>query len=81
MEGFSKPSGPLIALKRKNAKLVWAEKCEGSFLELKRLLTMAPMLVLPKPSKPLVLFNDAYKYGLGCILIQEGWVVAYASSQ
>jgi hypothetical protein len=31
MEGFSKLSGPLMALTRKNASFLWMDECEQSF--------------------------------------------------
>ncbi|KAF5454473.1 hypothetical protein F2P56_024133, partial [Juglans regia] len=52
VEGFSRLSGPLTALTRKNTEFVWSDKCERSFQELKRRLTMAPVLALPEPHKP-----------------------------
>ena len=36
IEGFSKLSGPLTALTRKNALFVWTDECGQSFQELKR---------------------------------------------
>ena len=36
IEGFSKLSGPLIALTRKNACFVWTDECEQCFQQLKR---------------------------------------------
>ena len=36
IEGFSKLSGPLTALTRKNARFVWTDECEQCFQELKR---------------------------------------------
>jgi hypothetical protein len=35
VEGFSKLSGPLTALTRKNAHFLWTDECEQSFQELK----------------------------------------------
>ncbi|KAF5470761.1 hypothetical protein F2P56_011252 [Juglans regia] len=78
VEGFSKLFGPLTTLKKKNAMFVWSEDYEKSFQELKRKLTTASVLALPKPQKLYVAFNDASKMGLGCVLMQEERVVAYA---
>jgi hypothetical protein len=36
IKGFSKLSGPLTALTRKNARFVWTDECEQCFQELKR---------------------------------------------
>ncbi|XP_035540235.1 uncharacterized protein LOC118344217 [Juglans regia] len=81
VEGFARLSGPLTSLTRKNVEFVWSDKCEKSFQELKKRLTTAPVLALPEPHKPFVVFSDASKFGLGCVLMQEGKVVAYASRQ
>ena len=48
---------------------------------LKALLTEAPILVQPELGKEFVIFSDASLNGLGCVLIQEGKVIAYASRQ
>jgi hypothetical protein len=53
--------------------------CGASFLELKKQLTIAPMLVMPGMEKPFSIFYDASGQGLGCVLMQDGLVVAYAS--
>ncbi|KAF5454694.1 hypothetical protein F2P56_024341 [Juglans regia] len=79
VEGFSKFSSTTTTLTRKNAKFVWSKKCERSFQELERRLTIAPVLALPELHKPYVVYSDASKMGLGCILLQERRVVAYAS--
>ncbi|KAA3473495.1 DNA/RNA polymerases superfamily protein [Gossypium australe] len=48
---------------------------------LKALLIEAPVLVQPKSGKEFVVFSDASLNGLGCVLMQEGKVIAYASRQ
>lgn len=48
---------------------------------MKKRLTTAPVLILPKPEEPFVVYCDASKLGLGGVLMQEGKVVAYASRQ
>jgi hypothetical protein len=67
----------MTALLEKSAKFMWSDKCQAKFEELKKRLTTAPMLVLPDLSKNFSC--DASRLGLGCVLIQEGKVVAYAS--
>ena len=42
-------------------------------------LTSAPMLTLQKGRKGFVVHCDASRVGLGCVLMQHGKVVAYAS--
>ena len=39
------------------------------------------MLTLPVNGKGYVVFSDASRVGLGCVLMQDGKVVAYASRQ
>jgi hypothetical protein len=71
----------MTELLKKDKKFVWTEACERSFRELKERLTTAPVLVLPDIHKDFVIFCDASRQGLGCVLMQEGRVVAYASRQ
>ncbi|GAU10603.1 hypothetical protein TSUD_418240, partial [Trifolium subterraneum] len=79
--GFSEISLPLTRLTRKGATFVWDELCENSFNLLKQKLTSAPVLVIPDPDKKYVVYCDASNKGLGCVLMQDGTVVAYASRQ
>ena len=44
-------------------------------------MTEAPVLIQPEPSKEFVIYSDASLNGLGCVLMQEGKVIAYASRQ
>ena len=81
IEGFSRLALPLMKLTRKEQEFIWDEACERSFQELKRRLTSAPVLTLPDPEKKFEVFCDASGQGLGCVLMQEGKVIAYASRQ
>ncbi|KAL4037832.1 hypothetical protein IC575_001432 [Cucumis melo] len=49
--------------------------------ELKQKLVTAPVLTVPDGSGNFVIYSDASKKGLGCVLMQQGKVVAYASRQ
>ena len=60
---------------------MWSEECEKSFQELKRRLTTAPVLTLPSGTEGFVVYSDASGKGLGCVLMQHGKVIAYASRQ
>jgi len=44
-------------------------------------LTAAPILAVREPNKPYALYTDNSSVGLGCVLMQEGKVIAYASRQ
>jgi hypothetical protein len=79
IEGFSKLAKPMTALLEKNAKFVWSDKCQVSFEELKKRFTITPVLILPDLSKKFSIYCDASRLGLGCVLMQEGRVIAYAS--
>ncbi|XP_050908927.1 uncharacterized protein LOC127122669 [Lathyrus oleraceus] len=81
IEGFSKIAMPLTQLTRKGQSYVWDVACEKSFVELKKRLTSAPVLILPNPDESFVVYCDASKMGLGGVLMQNGQVVAYASRQ
>jgi hypothetical protein len=59
----------------------WTLRHETSFQELKKRLTMTPVLTMPDIEKPLSIYCDASGQGLGCVLMQDGHVVAYASRQ
>jgi hypothetical protein len=48
---------------------------------LRKLLTTAPVLAQPDIEKPFDVFCDASKNGLGCVLMQNRRVIAYASRQ
>ncbi|KAA3484483.1 DNA/RNA polymerases superfamily protein [Gossypium australe] len=79
VKGFSMIVTPMSKLLQKDVKIVWSKKCQQSFEKLKALLTEAPVLVRPESGKEFVIYSDASLNGLGCVLMQEGKVIAYAS--
>ena len=81
VEGFSKIAVPLTELTRKSMRFSWSDRCEASFQELKQRLITTPVLSLPRENDKFVVYCDASKIGLGCVLMQEGRVIAYASRQ
>ncbi|WMV19653.1 hypothetical protein MTR67_013038, partial [Solanum verrucosum] len=54
---------------------------EHSFQELNDRLTSTLVLALLEGSEGYVVYCDAYGIGLGCVLMQHGKVIAYASRQ
>ena len=60
---------------------MWKEKCEKSFQELKQRLITALVLTIPSGTGGFVIYSDASQKGLGCVLMQNGKVVAYAFRQ
>ncbi|KAL0549287.1 hypothetical protein IC582_013768 [Cucumis melo] len=81
VENFSRIATPLTQLIRKGAPFGWSKACEDSFQNLKQKLVTAPVLTVPDGSGSFVIYSDASKKGLGCVLMQQGKVVAYASRQ
>ena len=57
----------------------WDDKCQSSFERLKEILVEAPMLIQPTLGRDNTMYSDASRIGLGCVLMQDGKVVAYAS--
>jgi hypothetical protein len=81
IEGFSKIAIPMTTLLAKKVEFKWTPMCQESFEMLKQKLTTAPVLVLPDVQKPFLVYCVASYTGLGCVLMQEGKVVAYSSRQ
>ncbi|WMV41671.1 hypothetical protein MTR67_035056 [Solanum verrucosum] len=81
VKGFSIIASPLTKLLKKEVKFIWDDKCQESFETLKSLLTQASILTLPIEGKKYVVYNDASHNGLGCVLMQEGKVISYASQK
>ncbi|KAG7593905.1 hypothetical protein ISN45_Aa01g026930 [Arabidopsis thaliana x Arabidopsis arenosa] len=81
VKGFASMAQPMTRLTGKDTKFQWSEECEKSFSELKSMLTSAPVLTLPEADEPYMVYTDASIMGLGCVLMQRGRVIAYASRQ
>ncbi|KAA3487670.1 DNA/RNA polymerases superfamily protein [Gossypium australe] len=79
MKGFSMIVTSMTRLLQKDVKFEWSERCQQSFEQLKVLLTEASVLVQPESGKDFVTYNDSSLNDLGCVLMQEGKVIAYAS--
>ncbi|XP_027169505.1 uncharacterized protein LOC113769237 [Coffea eugenioides] len=79
IKDFSKLASPLTDLTKKGGRFLWGDKCETSFQELKRRLTIAPILALPNGPDGITVYTDASREGLGCVLMQHQNVIAYAS--
>jgi hypothetical protein len=71
----------MVKLLEKNKAFEWIAECQTSFEELRKCLTSALVLVLLDLTKKFDLYCDASHRGLGCVLIQDGQVVCYASRQ
>ncbi|GJT55382.1 putative reverse transcriptase domain-containing protein [Tanacetum coccineum] len=58
-------------------------KIASSLTKLTKKITpfVCPILVLPERTKDMVIYSDASYFSLGCVLMQKGKVIAYASRQ
>ena len=81
VEDFSRIAAPMAQLTRKGVKFEWNEPCENAFQELKQRLTTTPVLTIPSSGELFTIYCDASTVGLGCVLMQQGKVIAYASRQ
>jgi hypothetical protein len=81
IDGFSKISKPMTEMLEKDRNFKWMPACEASFQELKKRLMTAPIFVMPNMEKSFSIYYDAFGQGLGCVLMQDGHVVMYASQQ
>ncbi|GKC21573.1 putative reverse transcriptase domain-containing protein [Tanacetum coccineum] len=81
IENFSKIAKSLTILTQKCKTFDWGEEHELAFQTLKDKLCNAPVLALPNGPEDFVVYCDASGIGLGCVLMQRGKVIAYASRQ
>ncbi|GJV04528.1 putative nucleotidyltransferase, ribonuclease H [Tanacetum coccineum] len=81
IEKFPKIAKSLTILTQKSKTFNWGEEQEYAFQTLKDKLCNAPVLALPDGSEDFVVYCDASGIGLGCVLMQRGKVIAYASRQ
>jgi hypothetical protein len=76
---FSRIVKRITELLKNEVKFVWGQKCKDAFHTLRHHLTTAPVLAQPDNSKPFDVYCDASGTGLGCVLMQDNRVIAYAS--
>jgi hypothetical protein len=78
---FSKIAKPITDLLKKEEKFVWNAERDEAFRTLKNLLTTSPVSAQLDITKSFDVYCDASGTGLGCVLMQEGRVIAYSSRQ
>jgi hypothetical protein len=76
---FSRIAKPMTELLKKGVMFVWNVEYDKAFHTLREHLTSAPLFTQPDMSKPFEVFCDTSGTGLGCVLMQENRVIAYAS--
>ncbi|GJX42378.1 putative reverse transcriptase domain-containing protein [Tanacetum coccineum] len=81
IENFSKIAKPLTLLTQNNKKYEWGDKKEEAFCILKEKLCNAHVLALLDGPNDFVVYYNASNQGFGCVLMQRGKVIMYASRQ
>ena len=81
VDGFASIASPLTTLTQKSKKFEWSEACEKSFQLLKDGPTSASVLTSLEGTKGFVVYCDSFCVGLGCVLMEHGKVISYASRQ
>ena len=81
VQGFLVIASSLTRLLRKGVKFEWDDNCQSSFKRLKEILVEALVLIQPTSGREYTVYSDASRIGLGCVLMQDGKVVSYASRQ
>jgi hypothetical protein len=71
----------MIELLKKGKTFEWTPRREASFQELNKRLTTTSVLTMSDMEKSFSIYCDASSQGLGCVLMQDNHVVAYASRQ
>ncbi|GJZ81705.1 reverse transcriptase domain-containing protein, partial [Tanacetum coccineum] len=81
IQDFSNIASSLTKLTRKNTPFEWGREQEEAFTTLRKKLCEAPILLIPEGTEDMVVYSDASYSGLGCVLMQWGKVISYASRQ
>jgi hypothetical protein len=76
---LSTVSEPLRQLLKKDVEFQWTNTRVQAFEEIKKLVTVAPVMPYYNPKTPVSIQCDASQYGLGAALLQTGKPVAVAS--
>uniref|UniRef100_A0A8C7YA87 Gypsy retrotransposon integrase-like protein 1 n=1 Tax=Oryzias sinensis TaxID=183150 RepID=A0A8C7YA87_9TELE len=71
IRNYSSVAAPLTGLTSTSSPFIWTEAAEGTFRNLKRLFTTAPVLVQPDPSAQFIVEVDASDTGVGAVLSQR----------
>jgi hypothetical protein len=81
VQNFSSIAKPLTRLAEKCVDFEWDNDCEVCFQTLNLKLVNAPILSLSESGKCFMVYTDASRISLGCVLMQDAKVIAYGSRQ
>ncbi|KAA3458454.1 gag/pol polyprotein [Gossypium australe] len=62
---------PIFRLLKKHNQGIWNEECQRAFDKVKQYLSTAPVLSLPNPDRPLILYLSVFDNSMGCVLGQH----------
>jgi hypothetical protein len=79
-KNYGEIATPLIAL-LKNNSFTWNPVADEAFQTLKMAMCTTSFLALPDFTKTFVLECDASRKGIGTVLMQEGWPLAFNNKQ
>ena len=71
IEHFSRLAAPMTRLTWKGIMFEWDDLYEKAFQELKRRLTSAPIRIVPEQGRRYMVYYDASRDELGCVLMQS----------
>jgi hypothetical protein len=80
VRNYGKIATPLTSLLKNNA-FTWTSIVDHAFQALKDDMCSTPILALPDFTKTFVLECDAFEKGIGAILMQDGWPLAFTNKQ
>ena len=75
---YGKISQPLTNLLKKN-EFQWTPIVEQAFLDSNQAMCTTPVLAIPNFIKKFVVESDASGTGIGVVLTQDGWPLAFTS--
>ncbi|GJS04597.1 reverse transcriptase [Tanacetum coccineum] len=78
IKDFASLSRPLTQLLKKNS-YKWSEEAQSAFLTLKATMSMEPLLALHDFNVPFEVETDTLGIGIGSVLQQRGYFIAYLS--
>ena len=79
VQNYGKIAQPLIVLYKWKPQMDW--RTDKTFVELKRVMTTAPVLALPDFSQEFIIETNASGNGIDALLIQQCHLVAFISKE
>jgi len=75
IKGFSNIIRPMYELTQmengRHVPFIWNDKRQKAFDDIKKRMTMAPIVAHPDFEKPFILYTDAFREGIGAVLHQK----------